>query len=121
MEQLRDAPRKLTEDYKDLKGSCATLELQQSKIAHESSGEDLKQIKTIFEKLTKLYNTNDHEKLRGAVQGISSRSKEAAKPIGPPAESRVEYKKAKNSRDNHTAMHVDVQDQQRSASACPSL
>ena len=42
MEQLRvrDALRKLTEDYKDLKGHGATRELQQSKIDHESSGEE---------------------------------------------------------------------------------
>ncbi len=33
MEQLRDALRKLTEDYKDLKGPGATRKLDQSKIA----------------------------------------------------------------------------------------
>jgi hypothetical protein len=118
MEQLRDALRKLTEDYKDLEGPGATREQQQSKIAHESSWEELKQIKTILEKLTR-----DHEKLRvrEAVQGTPSRSKEAARPIGPSAESRVDNKKANGSRDKHTAMHVDVQDQESSGSAIDSV
>ena len=58
MEQLRDSIRKLTEDYKILQGPGATREQQQSKTAHESSGEELKQIKVILEKLA-----SDHEKL----------------------------------------------------------
>ena len=48
MEQLRDSIRKLTEDYKILQGPGATREQQQSKAAHESSGEELKQIKIIL-------------------------------------------------------------------------
>ncbi len=53
MEQLWDAIQELTKDYKSLQGPCATPELQQSKLAHKSSGEELKQIKTILEKLTR--------------------------------------------------------------------
>ena len=56
MEQLRDSIRKLTEDYKILQGPGATRELRQAEIAHGSSGEELKQIKSILEKLTR-----DHE------------------------------------------------------------
>ena len=41
MEQLRDSLRKLTEDYKSFQGPGAT-HMQQSNIAHESSGEELK-------------------------------------------------------------------------------
>ena len=54
-------------------------------------------------------------KLRETVQGTSSRSQEAAKPIDPSAESRIDKKKAKGSRSNYTAMRADVQDQQNSA------
>ena len=63
MEQLRDSIRKLTEDYKSLQGPGATRELQQAEIADGSSGEELRQIKSILEKLTR-----DHEQLREAVQ-----------------------------------------------------
>ena len=104
MEQLRDSIRKLTEDYKSLQGPGATRELRQAEIAHGSSGEELRQIKSILEKLTR-----DHEQLRYAVQGTSPRPNEAAKPIGSSAESRAVYKKAKDPRSNHAAMHVDVQ------------
>ena len=110
MEQLRDSLRKLNEDYKNLQGVSAAQGLQQSKIAHESSGEELKQIKIILEKLT-----SDHEKLRAAVQETSSRSKEAATPIGSSAELRVDNKKSKGSKSYHTALHVDVQEQPSSA------
>ena len=112
MEQLRDSIRKLNEDYKSFQGPGATRELQQSKTAHESSGEELKQIKIILEKLA-----SDHEKLREVVQGTSSRSKEPVKPIGPSAESRVDDKKPKGSRSlsSHVAMGADVQDQSSSA------
>ena len=106
MEQLRDSIRKLNEDYKSVQGPGATRELQQSKTAHESGGEELKQLRIIIEKLA-----SDHEKLREAVQGSSSRSKEEAKSIGPSAEFRVDNKKAKGSRSNHAAMLADVQDQ----------
>ena len=104
MDQLRESIRKLTEDYKSLQGPGATRELRQAEIAHGSSGEELKQIKSILEKLTR-----DHEQLRDAVQGTSPRPNEAAKPIGQSAESRADCKKAKDSRSNHAAMHVDVQ------------
>ena len=104
MDQLRESIRKLTEDYKSLQGPGATRELRQAEIAHGSSGEELKQIKSILEKLTR-----DHEQLREAVQGTSPRPNEAAKPIWQSAESRADYKKAKDSRSNHAAMHVDVQ------------
>ena len=112
MEQLRDSIRKLTKDNNSLQGPGATLEQQQSKTAHESSGEELKQIKIILEKLA-----SDHEKLREVVQGTSSRSKEPVKPIGPSAESRVDDKKPKGSRSlsSHVAMGADVQDQPSSA------
>jgi len=104
MDQLRESIRKLTEDYKSLQGPGATRELRQAEIDHGSSGEELKQIKSILEKLTR-----DHEQLRDAVQGTSPRPNEAAKPIGQSAESRADCKKAKDSRSNHAAMHVDVQ------------
>ena len=112
MEQLRDSIWKLTEDYKILQGPGATREQQQSKAAHESSGEELKQIKVILEKLA-----SDHEKLREVVQGTSSRSKDTAKQVGPSAESRVDNNKTKGSRSlsNHAAMRADVQHQQSSA------
>ena len=64
----------------------------------------MKQIKSILEKLTR-----DHEQLRDAVQGTSPPPNEATKSIGQSAESRADYKKAKDSRSNHAAMHVDVQ------------
>jgi DNA repair exonuclease SbcCD ATPase subunit len=102
MEQLRDSLRKLTEDYKSLQGPGATRDMQQSNIANESKGEKLKQIKSILEQLTR-----DHEKLQEAVQGTSPHSKEAEKPIGPSAASRVD-REAKGSRNNHMAMHVDI-------------
>ena len=92
MEQIRDSIRKLTEDYKSLQGPGATREQQQSKTAHESSGEELKQIKIILEKLA-----SDHEKLREVVHGTSSRSKDNAKQVGPSAESRVDNNKTKGS------------------------
>jgi hypothetical protein len=110
MEQLRDSIRKLYEDYKSVQGPGATREQQQSKTDHESSGEELKQIKIILEKLA-----SDHEQLREAVQGTSPRSKEAAKPTGPSTESRVDMKKAKGSMNNHAATHDDIQHQQSSA------
>ena len=112
MDQLRDSIRKLNEDYRSLQAPGSTRELQQSKTAHESGGEELKQLRIIIEKLA-----SDHEKLREAVQGESSRSKEPAKPIGPAAESRIDNNKAKGSRSpsNHAAMRADVQVQQSSA------
>ena len=112
MDQLRDSIRKLNEDYRSLQAPGSTRELQQSKTAHESGGEELKQLRIILEKLA-----SDHEKLRAAVQGESSRSKEPAKPIGPAAESRIDNNKAKGSRSpsNHAAMRADVQVQQSSA------
>ena len=76
MDQLRESIRKLTEDYKSLQGPGATRELRQAEIDHGSSGEELKQIKSILEKLAR-----DHEQLRDAVQGTSLRPNEAAKPI----------------------------------------
>ena len=111
MEQLRDSIRKLNEDYKSVQEPGATRELQQSKTAHESSGEELKQIKIILEKLA-----SDREKLREVVQGISSRSKDTAKQVGPSAESRIDNNKAKGSRSpsNHAAMRAGVQVQQSS-------
>jgi hypothetical protein len=117
MEQLWDALWKLTEDYKILQRPSATRELQQSKIAHKSSGEELKQIKTILEKLT---STSDHVKLREAFQGTSPRFKKAAKPIGASAKSWVDKQesqalKGSSLRSNHTAMHVDVWGLQSSA------
>ncbi len=112
MEQLRDSFRKLTEDSKSLEGPGATPEQQQSKIAHESSGEELRQIKIILEKLA-----SDHEKLREVVQGTSSRFKDTAKQVGPSAEYRVDNNKAKGSMSlsNHAAMRADVQDPPKSA------
>ena len=104
MDQLRESIRKLTEDNKNPQGPGATWEMRQAEIAHGSSGEELKQIKSILEKLTR-----DHEQLRAAVQGTQPRPADAAKPIGPSAEYRGVYKKAKDSRSNHAAMHVDVQ------------
>jgi len=104
MDQLRESIRKLTEDYKSLQGPGVTRELRQAEIAHGSGGEELKQIKSILEKLTR-----DHEQLREAVQGALPPPNEAAKAIGPSAESRAVYKKAKDSGSNHAAMHVDVQ------------
>ena len=107
MDQLRESIRKLTEDYKSLQGpgsTASTRGLRQAEIAYGSSGDELKQIKSILEKLTR-----DHEQLRDAVQGTSPRPNEAAKPIGQSAESRADYKRAKDSRGNHAAMHVDVQ------------
>ena len=106
MEQLWDYIRKLTEDYKILQGPGATREQQQSKTAHESSGEDLKQTKVILEKLA-----SDHEKLREVVQGTSPRSKYTAKQVGPSAESRVDNNKTKGSKclSNHAALRADVQ------------
>jgi hypothetical protein len=108
MEQPRDSLRKLTKDYKSLQGPGAA-HMQQSNIAHESSGEELRQIKSILKQLTR-----DHEKLREAVHGTSPRPKDAEKLIRPSAESRVD-KEAKGSRNNHMAMHVDIEDQQSSA------
>ena len=112
MEQLRDSIRKLNEDYKSVQESGATRELQQSKTAHESGGKELKQLRIILEKLS-----SDHEKLREAVQGDSSRSKDTVKQVGPSAESRVDNNKTKGSRSlsNHAAMRADVQHQQSSA------
>jgi hypothetical protein len=108
MEQLRDSLRKLAEDYKSLQGPGAA-HMQQSNIAHESSVEELRQIKSILEQLTR-----DHEKLRVAVHGTSPRPKDAEKLIRPSAESRVD-KEAKGSWNNHMAMHVAIEDQQSSA------
>ena len=68
MDQLRGSIRKRTEDYKSLQGPGATRELRQAEIDHGSSGKELKQIKSILEKLTR-----DHEQLREAVQGTSPR------------------------------------------------
>ena len=110
MDQLRDSIRKLNEDYKSIQESGATRELQQSKTAHESGGEELKQLRIILEKLA-----SDHEKLREAVQGDPSRSKDTVKQVGPPAESRVDNNKDKGSRSNHFAMRAVVQDKQGSA------
>ena len=72
MDQLRESIRKLNEDYRSLQVPGATRELQQSKTAHESGGEELNQLRIILEKLA-----SDHEKLREAVQGESSRSKKS--------------------------------------------
>ena len=58
MDQLRDSIRKLNEDYRSLQAPGSTRELEQSKIAHESGGEELKQLRIIIEKLA-----SDHEKL----------------------------------------------------------
>ncbi len=66
MGQLRDSIRKLNEHYRSLQVPGSTRELQQSKTAHESGGEELKQLRIILEKLA-----SDHEKLREAVQGES--------------------------------------------------
>ena len=56
--ELEDSIRKLNEDYKSVQGPGATRELQQSKTAHESGGEELKQLRIIIKKLV-----SDHEKL----------------------------------------------------------
>ena len=52
MDQLRESVRKITEEYKSLQGPGTTRELRQAEIAHGSSGEVLKHIKSILEKLT---------------------------------------------------------------------
>ena len=65
MEQLRDSIRKLNEDYKSVQGPGATRELQQYKTAHESGGEELKQLRIILEKLA-----SDHENFEKQFKGL---------------------------------------------------